>query len=113
MVHLKNISAPNRCADIEVRYLLQFNAFRAVSTMANRDALNDLTRKITSLLPENVQQMQDDLESNIHTLLQNALSKMNLVTREEFDVQTALLQRTREKLENMEKLLDELEQNKR
>jgi hypothetical protein len=78
--------------------------------MANRDALNDLARKITSLLPENVQQMQDDLESNIHTLLQNALSKMNLVTREEFDVQTALLQRTREKLEQLEKLLDELEQ---
>ena len=61
--------------------------------MTNRDALNDLTKKITSLLPENVQQMQEDLESNIHTLLQNALSKMNLVTREEFDVQTALLQR--------------------
>jgi BMFP domain-containing protein YqiC len=81
--------------------------------MVNRDAINDLTRKITSLLPENVQQMQDDLESNIHTLLQNALSKMNLVTREEFDVQTALLERTREKLEKLEKLLDQLEQNKR
>ena len=77
--------------------------------MINRDALNDLTRKITSLLPENVQQMQDDLESNIHSLLQNTLSKMNLVTREEFDVQAALLERTREKLEKLEKLLDELE----
>ena len=81
--------------------------------MVNRDALNDLTRKITSLLPENVQQMQDDLESNIRTLLQNALSKMNLVTREEFDVQTALLERTREKLEKLEQLLDELEQKNR
>ncbi len=78
--------------------------------MANRDALNDLTKKITSLLPDNVQRMQEDLESNIHSLLQNALAKMNLVTREEFDVQTALLQRTREKLEKLEKLLDELEQ---
>ena len=79
--------------------------------MVNRDSLNDLARKITSLLPENVQQMQDDLESNIHALLQNALAKMNLVTREEFDVQTALLQRTREKLEKLEKLLDQLEKN--
>ncbi len=78
--------------------------------MVNRDSLNDLARKITSLLPENVQQMQDDLESNIHALLQSTLSKMNLVTREEFDVQTALLERTREKLEKLEKLLDELEQ---
>jgi BMFP domain-containing protein YqiC len=61
------------------------------------------------MLPDNVQQMQDDLESNIHALLQNTLAKMNLVTREEFDVQAALLQRTREKLEKLEKLLDELE----
>ncbi len=78
--------------------------------MVNRDSLNELTKKITSLLPDNVQQMQDDLETNIHALLQNALSRMNLVTREEFDVQAALLQRTREKLEKLEKLLDELEQ---
>ncbi len=78
--------------------------------MVTRDSLNDLTKKITALLPENVQQMQDDLETNIHELLQNALSRMNLVTREEFDVQTALLQRTREKLEKLEKLLEELEQ---
>ena len=77
--------------------------------MMNRDELNNLARKITSLLPDNVQQMQDDLESNIHALLQNTLAKMNLVTREEFDVQAALLQRTREKLEKLEKLLDELE----
>jgi BMFP domain-containing protein YqiC len=81
-----------------------------LSNMVNRDSLNDLARKITSLLPENMQQMQDDLESNIRTLLQNALAKMNLVTREEFDVQTALLERTREKLEKLEKLLEELEQ---
>jgi len=78
--------------------------------MVNRDTINELTRKITSLLPENVQQMQDDLESNIHTLLQNTLSKMNLVTREEFDVQTALLERSREKLEKLQKQVDELEQ---
>jgi BMFP domain-containing protein YqiC len=77
--------------------------------MINRDELNNLARKITSMLPDNVQQMQDDLESNIHALLQNTLAKMNLVPREEFDVQTALLERTREKLEKLEKLLDELE----
>lgn len=80
--------------------------------MANRDALHDLASKITSLLPAHMQQMQDDLESNIHSLLQNTLSKMNLVTREEFDVQTALLQRTREKLENLEQRLSELEKDK-
>ncbi|MGB5275633.1 MAG: accessory factor UbiK family protein [Gammaproteobacteria bacterium] len=80
--------------------------------MVNRDSLNDLASKITSLLPENAQQIQEDLESNIHSLLQNALSKMNLVTREEFEVQTALLERTRLKLERLEKLLQALEQKK-
>jgi BMFP domain-containing protein YqiC len=77
--------------------------------MVNRDALHDLASRITSLLPDHMQQMQDDLESNIHSLLQNTLAKMNLVTREEFDVQTALLQRTREKLERLEQRLAELE----
>lgn len=81
--------------------------------MVNRDALSDLAKKITSLIPKNIQHMQEDFESNIHALLQNALSKMNLVTREEFDVQAALLQRTREKLDKLEKLLEQLEQKNR
>ena len=78
--------------------------------MLNKDLLSDLAGKITALMPENVQHIQEDIESNIHALLQSTLSKMNLVTREEFDVQAALLQRTREKLEKLEKLLEELEQ---
>ena len=80
--------------------------------MVNRDALHDLASRITSLLPDHMQQMQDDLEANIHNLLQNGLAKMNLVTREEFDVQTALLERTREKLETLEQRLTELEKDK-
>ena len=78
--------------------------------MDQKNTFDDLAKKITSLLPANVQQLQQDLESNIRALLQSSLSKMNLVTREEFDVQEALLQRTREKLEKLEKLLQELEQ---
>ena len=78
--------------------------------MLNKDLLSDLAGKITALMPENVQHIQEDIESNIHALLQSTLSKMNLVTREEFDVQAAVLQRTREKLEKLEKLLEELEQ---
>jgi len=75
--------------------------------MFSRDAINKLTSDITSLLPDDIRQLQDDLESNIRTLLQDSLSKMNLVTREEFDVQTEVLQRTREKLDRLEKQLDQ------
>lgn len=76
------------------------------------DALEDLTKRISALLPNNVRHIQDDVESNVRSLLQSTLSKMNLVTREEFDVQSAVLQRTREKLEQLEKQVTEQLQNK-
>lgn len=72
------------------------------------EALEELNKRISSLIPGNVKHMQDDIESNIRNLLQTTLSKMNLVTREEFDVQSAVLQRTREKLEKLEKEVDKL-----
>ena len=72
------------------------------------DALDDLTKRISSLFPGDVQHLQADLESNVRSLLQSALNKMNLVTREEFDVQSAVLQRTREKLEALEKQVEQL-----
>ena len=77
--------------------------------MQNKNTFDDLAKKITDLLPGNFQQVQQDLESNIKALLQSSLSKMNLVSREEFDVQSALLARTREKLEQLEKQLAELD----
>ena len=72
------------------------------------EAIEELTRRISALIPGDVKHMQDDIESNIHSLLQSSLKKMNLVTREEFDVQSAVLQRTREKLEQLEKIVEQL-----
>lgn len=60
-------------------------------------------------LPKGFQTLQADVEKNLHSLVQAALSRMNLVTREEFDVQAAVLRRTREKLDRLEKQLAELE----
>jgi ubiquinone biosynthesis accessory factor UbiK len=77
------------------------------------DPLEELTRRISSLIPGNVKHMQEDVENNIRSLLQTSLAKMNLVTREEFDVQSAVLQRTREKLEQLELLVKrQIEQQK-
>ncbi len=77
------------------------------------EALEELSRRISSLIPGNVKHMQDDIENNVRSLLQTSLTKMNLVTREEFDVQSAVLQRTREKLEQLEQLVErQLEQLK-
>jgi len=72
------------------------------------ESLEQLTKRISSLIPGDVKHMQDDLENNIRILLQSTLTKMNLVSREEFDVQSAVLQRTREKLEALEKQVEKL-----
>lgn len=77
----------------------------------SNDTLEELTKRISSLIPGNVKHMQDDIENNVRSLLQTSLAKMNLVTREEFDVQSAVLQRTREKLEELEKQVDQLKQS--
>jgi BMFP domain-containing protein YqiC len=72
------------------------------------EPLEELTRRISALIPGDVKNIQQDVEGNIRSMLQATLSKMNLVTREEFDVQSAVLQRTREKLEQLEQQLEQL-----
>ena len=71
--------------------------------------LDELTDRLVGLLPRGIRDMQTDVEKNIRALLQSTFAKMDLVTREEFEVQTAVLARTREKLEQLEKQIHELE----
>ncbi len=73
------------------------------------ESLEQLSKRIGSLIPGNIKHMQDDVERSIHNLLQSSLAKMHLVTREEFDTQSAVLQRTREKLEQLEKQVAQLQ----
>jgi len=73
------------------------------------DQLDTLAKRLSSLIPEPLQATQQDIESNLRSGLESGLRKMNLVTREEFDVQNAVLLRTREKLEALEKRISELE----
>jgi len=64
---------------------------------------------ITKILPEDLNVMKDDIEKNLRATLNAAFSKMDLVTREEFDIQASLLSRTREKLEGLQEKLSALE----
>ncbi len=73
-------------------------------------SLEELTKRISSLIPGDVKHVQNDIENNVRSLLQSTLTKMNLVTREEFDVQSAVLQKTREKLEQLEKQVEQLQE---
>jgi BMFP domain-containing protein YqiC len=75
----------------------------------NISALNQLVEQLRTLLPVSPTLAQEELRANLKVFLESAFARMNLVTREEFDAQTALLARTREKLEALEAALAELE----
>jgi BMFP domain-containing protein YqiC len=71
--------------------------------------IDDLARRLAGSLPESLVALRRDLEQNFKSVLQSGLTRFDLVTREEFDVQAAVLRRTREKLEQIETRLRELE----
>jgi len=71
--------------------------------------LDELSRRLADGLPGSLQAIKGDVEKNLRSSLEIALGKLNLVTREEFEVQQAVLLRTREKVRNLEKLVAELE----
>lgn len=73
--------------------------------------IEELAKKLAESLPEGLRAVRDDIETNFRSVLKSGLSRLDLVTREEFDVQEAVLARTREKLEALEKRLAELEQD--
>ena len=77
---------------------------------SNRLNLDDLAGRLDEAVPQNLKAIGEDLERNFKSLLQTGLAKMDLVTRDEFDVQVAVLARTREKLEALEARLAELQE---
>ena len=77
--------------------------------MIDPKILDDLSKRLAETIPPGIRQLQADLEKNFHALLQAAFARMDLVTRQEFDVQQGVLARTRAKLEALEKQVAELE----
>jgi BMFP domain-containing protein YqiC len=76
---------------------------------APRFGLDELARQLAESMPQNLRAFGHDLERNFKAVLNAGLERMELVTREEFDVQRSVLERTRTKLEQMEARLAELE----
>lgn len=72
--------------------------------------LDELAQRLAALVPDNFGAAQQDLGATFKATLQSGLSRLNLVTREEFDVQKLVLLRTREKVEGLEKQVALLEQ---
>lgn len=77
--------------------------------MLDPKKFEEITNTISNALPSGLTAMQADVEKNIRSAMSSTFSKLDLVTREEFDIQTQVLHRTREKLEALEKRVTELE----
>jgi len=77
--------------------------------MIDLNHLDDLARRLSALVPPGLREGRDELQQNFKSVLQTGLAKLDLVTREEFDVQRAVLLRTREKLEELQRTVAELE----
>lgn len=77
--------------------------------MRDTQGLDDLVRKLADLMPEPAKQFQQEMEKNLRAGLASALQRMDLVTREEYEVQTTLLARSRERLAELEARVAALE----
>ena len=76
---------------------------------AKKEQIDDLIRQLLKLLPENIARSKQELETNLRAALNASLTRMNLVTREEFDIQSELLRRTRALLDEMQIRIRNLE----
>jgi len=72
----------------------------------------DLAKKLYSSLPSSLQSVENEIQQKFKDILQVAFAHMNLVTRDEFDVQVKVLARTREKVDALEKKIKELQDKK-
>lgn len=73
-------------------------------------SLDDIARRLFESVPQSLHGVRQDLEANFRVVLRNTLSKLDVVTRDEFDVQTKVLERTRARVAELEARVATLEQ---
>lgn len=77
--------------------------------MLDAKKIEQVVRQIKDTLPQGIRDLGEDLDKKLRATLQSQLGKLDLVSREEFDIQTQVLLRTREKMIEMEKRIERLE----
>ncbi|MCL2893088.1 ubiquinone biosynthesis accessory factor UbiK [Brenneria tiliae] len=77
--------------------------------MIDPKKIEQIARQVHESMPKGIRELGDDVEKKIRQVLQAQFSRLDLVNREEFDVQTQVLLRTREKIARLEQRLTELE----
>lgn len=82
------------------------------TAMLDSKKIEEIVQSLTNALPPGLTAIQQDIENNIRSVMTATFAKLDLVTREEFDVQTQVLHRTREKVDALERRITELEAEK-
>jgi len=77
--------------------------------MIDLGKIDDIVNRLSDSLPPGASRLKEDLETQLRSILKSTFEKMDLVTREEFDIQTSVLERTRVKLDVLERQLNDLE----
>lgn len=77
--------------------------------MIDPKLIEEISRRLSDAVPEGARALKQDLERNFHAVLNSAFARLDLVTREELEVQENLLARTRAKLDELQARIDELE----
>ena len=81
-------------------------------SLFNPELVTELAEQASKLLPD--EKYRDEVQKSVQLVMQNALSRLDIVSREEFDAQTAVLEKTRSKVEALEKelatLIEKLDQ---
>ncbi len=77
------------------------------------NSLEDLARRLADAVPPGLAALKNDLEQNFKAVLQSGLARLDLVTRQEFDIQAGVLRRSRERLEQLEARIAALESGKK
>lgn len=77
--------------------------------MFDTKSIDDIANRLAGVIPPGLNSLKEDMEKNFRAILQSALGKLDLVTREEFEVQKMVLAKTRSKLEDLEKRVAEME----
>ena len=75
----------------------------------SNESIENIASKLAEAVPEGLRSVREDLEKSFRSVLRGSLAKLDLVTREEFEVQEAVLAKTRAKLEALEARLAEIE----
>ena len=77
--------------------------------MIDAQKIDDLVRNLTAAIPPGLKEFEAEARKQFKSILESGLTKMDLVSREEFDIQVKVLAKTREKIDKLEQQLAELE----